>query len=360
MQTRSTITICCLLTALLASSVAFANKQYLLPIRKDFAIYQKLEAKPGDTIVLKGNYAYINLWGFEGTPEKQIVFVNEGIVHIGQMQGVGTYGWSFHNAKFFKIQGIGSNYPIKVSGGGEKNTIALAIGKGCSDYSVDNIELSNGSAGVLAKVNPDGKPENSAANFAIRNIKFTHLYIHNIRGEGMYIGNTKGSSDAPRIYNCEIAFVKTDSTGWDGIQLALCPEGGSIHDCEVSNYGTTNTPNQRNGIIVGGGTNAQVYNNTINNGTGTGICILGTGHVKVYKNNIANTGEDGIFVDDRPIEGLAPLTVAITDNVIANSKPFGIKLFNTNNTVMPGEILRNKIVGCAKQIIDRTNSKKDL
>jgi hypothetical protein len=352
----------CILFGFVFTCLAVETKAetiYLTSKRKDSAIYRKLEVQPGDTVVLKGNYPYVNVWGFSGTKEKPVVFINEGVVNIGQIEGIGNYGWVFHDAQFFKIQGVKGKYPIRIAGGGEKNSIALAIGKGCTDYTVDNVEIFDASVGVMAKVNPDGKPENSAPNFAIRNIRFTNLYIHDIRGEGMYIGNTKGSSDAPRIYNCEIAFVKTDNTGWDGIQLALCPEGGSIHDCEVSNYGTQNLPNQRNGIVIGGGVNANVYNNYIHSGLGAALVVFGTGRIKVYKNRIENSKEDGIFVDDRPIAGLPPLSVIITDNTISNVERFGIRISNTHLTMQPGQVSRNKIKNSIKTVFDKSNSKHD-
>ncbi|WP_212004141.1 PKD domain-containing protein [Chitinophaga sp. HK235] len=322
--------------------------------------------QPGDTICIPaGNYPYIQFFNYKGSPEKPLVFINcGGQVRVGDG---GNYGLIFNHSQYFKVTGSGSDdkYGFYIDGVGKLLSSGLAMGKGCTDYEAERIEVARASAGVLAKINPDCDPINQYPNFAIRNLSFHDLYVHDIGGEGLYIGHTLPNgidvtcSDGsvihvlpPRIYNLKIYNVTTRNTGWDGIQVASAPEGVEIFNNEVYNFGTENKGSQQAGIIMGGESRGVIYDNKVIKGTGNAIEVFGTGLTKVYNNIISDcgwdgtaTGQDAIFVDDRPTRNnYKPLQVYLLNNTVVNSRRSGIMILSTYGTVGTDNLLYNNLI----------------
>jgi hypothetical protein len=328
---------------------------------------QLQNAQPGDTICIEaGTYPYIQFFNYTGTAEKPLVFINCG----GQVRVTGgnSYGFIFNQCKYFKVSGSGSTDKYGFFVSGTKTTplsSGLAMGKGCTDYEAERVEIAYASAGVLAKINPDCDPMNQYPNFAIRNLSFHDLYVHDIVGEGLYIGNTLPNGTditcadgsviralPPRIYNLKIFNVVTRNTGWDGIQVASAPVGVEIFDNEVYNFGVENKGSQQAGIIMGGESQGVIYNNKVIGGTGNGIQVFGTGLTTIYNNIISDAGwdgtaggQDGIFVDDRPTKNnYTPMHLHLFNNTIVNSKRNGLMILTTYGTVGPDNLIYNNLI----------------
>ncbi|WP_346320654.1 PKD domain-containing protein [Chitinophaga sp. YIM B06452] len=361
-------------------SVACASCKLVIEPGSDGGAYINGEGRnigPGDTVCIKaGEFSYIQFFNFTGSADKPIVFINCG----GQVKAGngGNYGIIFNNVKYFKLTGSGSGdkYGFRVDGVSKKINTGVAVGKGCTDYEVERVEITGSEAGLMAKVNPDCDPANQYPNFAIRNVKLHDLYIHDVIGEGMYIGNTAPNGTPtdcngttvdllpPRIYNLKIYNVITENTGWDGIQVASAPENVEIYNNSVYNYGTVNKGSQQAGIILGGESNGRVYNNKVIKGTGNAIEIFGVGLCYVYNNIISDGGFDGttegqdaFFVDDRPTKyNNKPLQVYIFNNTVVNSKRDAIRILNSFGTIGTGNLLYNNLVinaGSVAQYGDR-------
>lgn len=321
--------------------------------------------QPGDTVCLKaGKYTYVEFFNFNGTAEKPIVFINcGGIVESGDG---GDRGFSFHDCKYFKFtgSGTGDKYGFKSNGGSKYIPSGFSAGRGCTDYEVERLEITKTEAGMLCKINPDCDPNSWYPNFAIRNLKFHDLYIHDVLGEGMYIGHTSQSGvdvtcngvteshPPPRIYNCKVYNVITDGTGWDGIQVSGVPEGLEIYNNTILNYGIENKGSQQAGIIFGGEGVGSIHDNLVSKGTGNGMQIFGSTHIEVY-NNIVNeagydgtsAGQDAIFIDDKPTKQLyKPIQVYVFNNTIVKSKRAGIMFYNSQGTVASGNLFYNNLI----------------
>ncbi|SFE92743.1 Por secretion system C-terminal sorting domain-containing protein [Chitinophaga sp. CF118] len=325
-----------------------------------------LGVQPGDTVCVQaGNYKYIQFFNFTGTTAKPIVFINCG----GQVKAGngGSYGFIFNNAKYFKVTGSGSTdkYGFSIDGVNIKLNVGMAMGKGCTDYEAERVEIAGSEVGLMAKVNPDCETANQYPYFAIRNVKLHDLYIHDVIGEGMYVGNTAPNGTEvtcadgtvknvlpPRIYNLKIYNVITANTGWDGIQVASAPENVEIYNNNVSNYGIENKGSQQAGIILGGETNGKVYNNIVVKGTGNGIEIFGMGLCYVYNNIVSDAGWDGttvrqdaIFADDRPTKNnYVPLQLYAFNNTVVNSGRDAIRMQNSYGTVASGNLFYNNLL----------------
>ncbi len=326
----------------------------------------RLNVQPGDTVcVMAGNYVSLMFNNFTGTAAKPIVFINCG----GQVKfgNNGNYGLGFVNSKYFRITGTGSSdkYGFVVDGSAKPLQTGMAVGKECTDYEVDHIEIGHVGVGMFAKINPDCEAINQHPNFVIRNVKLHDLYVHDTEVEGLYVGNTSPNGTEivcngqtvtvypPRIENVKIYNVITKNTGWDGIQVSTAPVGVEIYDNDVSNYGTAKAYGQNAGILLGGSASGVVRNNKVSNGVGPNLMVFGIGQIRIYNNVLTGAGtnpiepmmDDGIFIDDRKnMYPDKPLQVQVFNNTIINPSRNGIRLLSTYGTVAAGNLVYNNIV----------------
>lgn len=302
----------------------------------------------GDTIfLLSGNWDNLLIRNFRGAAGKPIVFVNKnGVVRF---ETSNNYAISVQNCQFFKITGTGSSdfYGIQVDR--VENGTGIGIGGLSSDFEIDHISIKNVPiAGIYAKTDPDCSLISIRGKFIQMNTLIHDNYIENAGNEGLYIGNTNyfgqkincNSKDTllfpsflegVKVYNNIIKYA-----GWDGIQVS-----SAVKNCEV--FGNlilfdsqAEIPNQMSGIILGGGSKCDCYNNNIANGKGDGIENHGLGGNKIFNNIIVNAGrtyypEDfsssrmkhGIFVSDVSTENDS--SFYIRNNTIINPKSDGIR-----------------------------------
>ena len=327
--------------------------------------------KPGSVVCIPaGNYPYINLREFNGTATNPIIVKNcDGQVVITGK----SYGISITKSSHFKLTGTGDpnyTYGFKVDGtaSGSTMTSGLGISNQSTDFTADHIEITGTGVGVICKTNPTCDPMTWDGNFTMRNVELHDMYVHNIVGEGFYVGHTASKAtitcdnqsisvptqkiEGLKIYNC-----KTDATGWDGIQVASVPQNCEVFNNEVRNYGLQNHPSQQQGLLFGGLCNGKVYNNHIEKGTGPGLMILGVGYILAYNNVLIQCGQDGsaqgqdgIYIDDRPSPDYPPLYVHVANNTVVSPGRSGIRLENTNRTILPkNEFLNNLVVNPSSQ-----------
>lgn len=245
--------------------------------------------KGGDTLkILAGNYDIIEIDSFGGDACRDIVIINSGGL-------VNATTWRFkNNVHHVKITGSG------VSGltyGFKSGVFAFTR---VNHFTMERIECGPNPSGVgiYGKQDPyAGQPWTQYPNYTSTKITINNCYVHDVSGEGMYIGHTgpDGNSETgglipQRQDSVTISNNIVTNTGWDGIQLSNARNGCLIYGNTVNNFGLLDNDQQRAGIIAGGNLNAKVYNNTVSNGTGNGIEVFGYGTEEVYNNTIANVG----------------------------------------------------------------------
>jgi hypothetical protein len=287
-----------------------------IPKNADGGWYKPLHGlKPGDVVVLEGDYAYINLDSVIGTQDQPIIFKPKGIVNVGLN---GAYGWIITNSKYFIIDGrtASEQYGIKI-GGLPGQFISQSFTFPSSDnFEISNVELRNAQVGFFA--NP--------ITGDYTNIRIHDNYIHALnnptesgRSEGVYLGNTGKATTTTggKFSNVEISNNRFENLSGDGIQAALT-ENVFIHHNHIKGYGQANLEQQRSAIIIGGCTSGRVEDNTISEGTGSPIQVFGGGEVFVRRNKISNVAtsdrEDGIYIDGKCADG--PLRVHLVNNSI--------------------------------------------
>jgi hypothetical protein len=311
--------------------------------------------KGGDTVrIPAGTYSLIDLGNFQGNALRPIVIINYGGQVIANQVRFGN------NAAYFKFTGTGHpsfTYGFKINSAANAG---VAIGL-AHHVEVTNIDVSGTEVGFYFKKNPTSSdPLTVYPNYLMSNFYIHHNYIHDVHGEGMYIGHTYPNSDpysnnlTPiRMDKVEIAYNTVDGTDWDGIQLSNARTGAKIHHNTVTNFGRINMGSQQAGIILGGNTTGDIYDNVVKNGTGNGIQAFGYGTIRIYNNQVENAGADrttigqeSVFCNDHlnNVETNPKQRILFNSNTIKYPKTKGgIRVGGYNNYSDPSSLYNNTI-----------------
>jgi hypothetical protein len=292
--------------------------------------------KPGDTVYFQsGTRSNMRIQNFTGSPREQIVFINyNGVVTINTD---GAYGIDVKSCRYIRVTGTGNThnfYGFMITR--VQNGAGLSFGGLTSDFECDHIYVSNVPiAGVYAKTDPDCSLTSTRDKFTQYNTVFHDNYFSNTGNEGMYIGSSFYSGETincngqnilvypsllsgVRVYNNIIKY-----SGWDGIQV-----GSASTDCMIMNNlvmydSQAGVDYQMSGILIGGGSNCDCYNNYIYKGKGDGIESLGLAGYKIYNNVIADAGYNYYPNDPSKMK----YGIYVNDNSCLNGRSFSI-LFN--------------------------------
>jgi len=284
-------------------------------------------ANPGDTILLQGDYTYIEINDLNGLPGKPIVFIK-----TGQRSKVGylTNGNSMiiQRCSYLVIDGVEVGNDVD----GKFNE------QGFNIQSSHNIEIRNS----IIKNSKIGLFTNPASGH-YPNIYFHHNTIKNIGDalkqnfdEAIYIGKTDGTSPTVASFpNLRIEDNEFTNIGGDAIQIAN-GVNVSVKRNRISNYGQNKINDQWFGILCGGGTSGTFEDNVLTNGSGTPFQILGTGLVTFRNNTAINTGTGATNQDAFYIRQSFPtLTVRLIGNKV------DVKSRNWITEVTPGLVIEN-------------------
>jgi len=320
---------------------------------------------PGDTICFEaGKRDYILIRNFMGESGKPIVFINgNGQVTIDTDH---YFGISIQNCKHIKLTGSGDKkkfYGFNISR--VANGTGIGIGYMSSDFEVDHISISNVLiAGMYAKTDPECSLASTRERFTQFNTLIHDNYIENAGNEGLYIGSTKyfGQTvncdgkdtllmpsllDGVKVYNNIIKY-----SGWDGIQVSSASSNCQVYDNMVLFDSQAEVNNQMSGIIIGGGSKCDCYNNFISQGKGNGIEIHGLAGFRVFNNVIIDAGKSfdpsdqsrmkhGIFITDVSAEQDSSFSILF--NTILTPKSDGIRFssIHTKNNLIASNAIIN-------------------
>lgn len=315
-------------------------------------VFDGTNVLPGDTVCLAGGQRdYLLLRNITGTQNQPIVIINRGgTVNINTNH---FYGIKISNCKYVKLIGTTSltqPYGIRIlrvgNGGG------ISVDDLSTNVELAYIEIANTAlAGIYAKTDPDCTFAATRDKFTMYNLVVRNCYLHDIADEGLYIGSSKYTGQylpacdttvLPHyIYGVQVFNNIVERTGWDGIQVASAPIDCKIYGNIVRNDSYRETPNQMSGILIGGGSKCDCYNNQIFDGKGDGIDAFGFGTQKIYNNLIVRAGKTyfpndptyprhGIFIGNAP-DG-ASAVYHLMHNTIISPKSTGIRFSNNNTT----------------------------
>lgn len=303
--------------------------------------------KPGDVICLEaGSRERVMFTNINGASGRPVIIKNcGGEVLLGGPNA--NSGLVFYTSRYFRVTGTGDsrfNRGIKITQT-RSGSSGIVVSNMSSDVEIDHVEITRtGFAGIMAKTDPSSDCSNTSMvrpNFTMYNIKLHNNYVHNIGGEGFYVGNSfySGTTNycGSTQYPHEIRGVRIydnifDGCGWESIQVGAAVADVEVYNNKIYNYGTADVNSQNGGIQFGLGTSGRLYNNFIKgnpNGTGgQAIVIQGIGNNYVYNNVIVDSPDEAITINVKP-------TPLATD--IVNRGWLGGTYIINNTIVNPGK-----------------------
>lgn len=333
------------------------NAQHNILIENDNANGQGNfeNVEPGDTVYIQsGDRPQLILQNFHGTESQPIVFWPSDRNLPVRIRSQGSYGISIRNCSFIQVSGWRQHEGacgIQILELNHESSVGVSVASKSTDVELDHIEIANvGFAGIIAKTEPEcGDPETHRGGFVQRNTSIHHCYIHDTGGEGIYVGATnfhgQELADCEKVLPIVLEGVKIyknriERTGWDGIQVSSAISDCQIYDNEVIDCSVLQEENQMSGILIGGGTLADCYNNLIVDCYGTGILVFGDGGTRVFNNIILRAAkryapsdpqerEHGIYIDDKT--GHNKTFYGIYSNTIIQPKSDCIRISETVN-----------------------------
>lgn len=211
------------------------------------------------------------------------------------------------------------------------------------DIEIAYLEIGHtGFAGIQAKCETVMPPD-----YVMDGLRIHHNYIHDTRGEGMYIGWTSpGHHD---LANVAVHHNRLVNIGWDAIQLNTCVTNAHVHHNHVVGYGVRSheavakvgTPNYwQNEAITGARNEIVIHDNWVQaTGDGAGAAVFQYVYkdVRIYNNVLILTGssgapsfEAGISLADDPSGARnADATVKIMNNTIITPEGPGLRTSTT-------------------------------
>lgn len=365
-----------LATFLLAG--AYCNHAHAADYRvgPDTRTFDCAAVKPGDTITLEaGTRGPLRVKDCNGTKESKIVIRNDpnsierttvsrsssiaggfifdcvncvGVAIDGTMAGVKSPG--------------GKSYGILLTiDGGESPAAFLKISGLSRFVTVRGIEvdgawprLANNGIGIAIhdnNVQSANHPGVWYEGFLIEN-----NYLHDIEGEGMYVGaNWYGNDDLP-LRDISIKNNIVEDTGWEAIQVKSSVSGANVIERNVVRRSgkIPGFEGQISGISLYEG-NGKIFNNWIEDTGGSGISVFtevlpesfGPQVVEVFNNVITRTGltamnkSSGVAVSSkRNAIGIALPAPVVYNNTIVDAGHYGISV----GTVGSGSVVRNNIL----------------
>jgi len=308
---------------------------------------------PGDTVcLLPGQKSYLALSYIHGTKEAPIVICNvDGLVSI-----FGFYfGLRIDSCSHIKVTGSGLNslkYGIQILNIGGAG---ISVERLSTDVEIERIEVGKTQlVGIFAKTDPDCDLKSVRGRYTLRNLLIHDNYFHHTGMEGMYIGSSFYDGETIKCDGVDTVVLPhllkgvkvynniIKNTGWDGIQVSCSDSCSEIHDNSIQNDSDSAYMNQMSGILIGGGSVSDCYNNIIQNGKGDGIDLFSLGDQKIYNNLIINQGKTyhpdenfypyekhGIYVGNNITTTLAGYLICY--NTIISPKSIGIKFTNLSS-----------------------------
>jgi len=277
-------------------------RRYLTNIGSWGAFYDartNFTVNPGDTLVINNVYgvATMALQEFHGTSTCPIVVINEGA-------GVTRFPpFLLRNCTYMKVTGSGSDafYGFHC----DQAFSAIDVDGRSSNIEIERIKITN--VTYICRAKQDGSCYDSLnyPNWRMEHISIHDTWSQNIAQDGMYFGNTAPVTGRPvvcngqtlnpnpipmRLGNISIYNNYIDSVGRTGIQLGGADGGvNEIYNNTVRRTGYELNQTQGSGIIIGGMSHANVYDNKVSETFQFGIVGWGSGFSRIENNRIDST-----------------------------------------------------------------------
>jgi hypothetical protein len=219
--------------------------------------------------------------------------------------------------------------------------MVIDMQQGVSDIEIEYFEVAGPAyAGIAIRTYPYCDAEHGRDVFTQYNTFIHHNHVHDVGGEGLYIGPshyflehspTSDESCAPGIPEAALRGVEVhhntiEDVGRDGIQVGAAIEGMRIHNNVVRRYGLSGDYGHTGGIQINPGSVGRVFSNHIESVSGgttdNAIQFAGgeDGPTYLYNNLIVGTKTAFIALSRM---GNADSPVHFLNNTVLNSHAEG-------------------------------------
>ena len=276
-----------------------------------------------------------------GEPGNPVVIKNcGGLVEIGDAVTFGRwYAIDLAFSNYVQLTGSGTpgvRYGIKLGKSGDSS---LKIGAS-TDTEIDHLDIGNANfAGILAKTDYKGNVPPDAPE--MNNVNIHDNYIHDTRGEGMYIGET--TTPGQDFRHLEIWNNIVTRTGLDLLQVANAVEDVKVHHNVLYKSGLRYVLFQNKGLQIGDNCVGEYNNNFIIGSASNAMIVMGSGNLDIYNNYLQGAGDPGIFIDNRSVT-LPGTPVNLRNNYLMEVRET-VPFFNVFNEVNPVNITGNFVEG---------------
>lgn len=312
---------------------------------------------PGDIICFQsGTYSTIRLNNIHGTAADPVTVKNCGGQVEIDLRGGSSHGFVINNSTYIHLTGTGDDslqHGFRIfREPADRVKTGLAVGGMISDIEIDHLEIHDVELGLHLLNVPDCNAESWRGNWVMENVSVHDMYVHDVGNEGFYIGSSKYSGG--HTMSCEgqtvtllpslIRHIKVynnhiENSGWDAMQVSVASADCRVFNNRAINWGYKNKPSQRAGIVVGGGSACEVYNNYIETGEGDGIDVFGIGNVQLHNNIIVGAKGQGVFIGNR--EPMSGYEYSIVNNTIVSSGEDSIRF---NNSFVDNSLIVNNLL----------------
>jgi hypothetical protein len=319
----------------------------------DGGTYPYNQVEPGDTILLEaGTRGSIVIRYISGTPENPVIFINSG--GVTEIATDFYYAFSIQYCHYIRLTGTGDTsltYGIRISR--SSGGTGIGVGYTSTDFEIDHISIENTLyAGIFAKTDPDCSYKTTRDNFIQYNSSLHDNFFSHNGTEGIYLGSSSYNGQkftcngrdtlllpsvlsGVKVYNNIVEY-----SGYDGIQVSSASSGCQIYNNRILYDSQSEVSGQMSGILIGGGSKCDCYNNYIAFGKGDGIEHHGLAGDRIFNNIIVDPGltfmpqdptqmKHGIFVSDVSAEKDSSFHILFND--IINPKSDGIR-FQSSKT----------------------------
>jgi hypothetical protein len=346
--------------------------------------------EPGDTITLDaGSRGPLKIRGCTGTAANPIVIRNDttgnGPTVIRRTSPKsGDFVFVCIDCIHVTIDGSGkwsgapggTTYGIKVTTeakGDSPSTFLMMAGRS-SNFTIRNVEIDGrwpdlSVNGIGIQVNDNSVRASENQGVWRENIRIEKNYVHDVQGEGLYVGPNYKSDGLP-LRNVKIRKNSVKRTGWDCIQAKMMREGtNSINHNRVSEcgIGTDGTAGQHFGISCYESTGCRLYNNWVETTGETAMnCMTqflprseGTQTCEIFNNVISNAGVtgptdgDGIAVVISTKNNAAIIDGRIYNNTVVETEGNCIAV---TSVVTAGSVRNNIAANCGNSSISAPNT----
>lgn len=366
----------------IALTVTAASTGQTFTIPQGTATYNASAVQPGDVIVIEGdvngNRGPLKITNANGSASSRITIRNPTTkrVNVGAT-ATGGYIFELNSSGYVTIDGSaysGATYGLNFTRPAASSSVTSFVkftGQ-CSNITMRYFEVSGKQTTFVSAVTPIGvSAQDKSLLLATQqwreNLTFENFYIHDVAGEGLYIGNNFSDGCIP-MRNIIVSNGTVTNTGRDGCQVKGWWEGtNSISGLTISNCGrnSNDQAGQRFGISLLSGT-GDVYNNVITdigesgiqvyvqNGPNaatsyTGYGTYATFAADVYNNVVARTGlvdtgtvntGNGITAGTDAAARTDPV-VSIYNNTVVNAEGAGV---NIGSDISSSSVVQNNIL----------------